>query len=264
MQKEIVSEEKQKKNKTRIAGKHCRAANARKDLLKNFSRCVIMVKTNSNAEFRKTRSFRARLLSDGGCRKTFENKVFGWGDGMRVFIALELPEKTKDNLARSAEQFRQFATKGRFTERQNYHITLHFLGEVAENDLIYVQSAMDGIKNLPAPIIALHQFSVLRGGDIVCARIRQNGALTVLHDRLGELLEKNGFDAEHRAYRPHITVIRQYGFSLPFSEVTKNVDVFNRQFAATEVVLYRSVPERDGPIYTELYRISLKTDGEQI
>lgn len=177
---------------------------------------------------------------------------------MRIFVALELPEKTKDNLARSAEQFRQFATKGRFTERQNYHVTLHFLGEVAESDLIYVQSAMDGIKDLPAPVIALHQFSVLRGGDIVCAKIRQNGDLTVLHDKMGELLENNGFDVEHRAYRPHITLIRQYGFSLPFSEVTKSVDVFNKQFAATEVVLYQSVLDRSGPTYTELYRVSLK------
>ena len=176
---------------------------------------------------------------------------------MRIFVALELPEKTKENLARSAEQLKQFATKGKFVEKQNYHVTLHFLGEVAETDLIYVQSAMDGVRNLPAPKVALHQFSVLRGGDVVCAKIRHDGALTALHDNLGNLLERNGFGVEHRAYRPHVTLVRNYGFSLPFSEVTKSVDVFNKQFFATEVVLYQGVLGNQGPTYTELYRVSL-------
>ena len=51
---------------------------------------------------------------------------------MRIFVAAELPQKTKENLARSAEQMKHFAEKGNFVPMQNYHITLHFLGEVAE------------------------------------------------------------------------------------------------------------------------------------
>ena len=120
-----------------------------------------------------------------------------------------------------------------------------------------MQSAMDGIRNERAPLIALQRFTVLRGGDVVCARIRQDGSLTQLHDKLGDLLEENGFDVEHRAYRPHITIIRKYRFSLPFSEVTKSVDVFNKQFYATEIVLYQSILNANAPTYKELYRVSL-------
>ena len=178
---------------------------------------------------------------------------------MRIFVAVELPDKTKDNIVRSIEQLKNFAVRGRFVERNNLHLTLHFLGEVAERDLIFVQSAMDGIRDLPAPQIALQQFAVLRGSDVVCAKIRQqNNTLTTLHDKLGEILEANRFDVEHRSYRPHITVARKFAFSLPFSEVTKNVDVYNKPFAATEVVLYQSILNSDAPIYKELYRVSLK------
>lgn len=179
---------------------------------------------------------------------------------MRTFIALELPQKQRENLARSAEQFKQFAEKGKFAATQNLHVTLHFLGEVAENDLIYVQSAMDAVRNLPAPVLAVGRFSQWRGADIVCANIRHDNALATLHERLGENLEKNGFYVEHRAYRPHVTLIRQAAFSLPFSEVTKNVDVFNKQFTATEVVLFESVLKPQEPTYTELYRISLPSE----
>ena len=176
---------------------------------------------------------------------------------MRIFIALEIPERTKSNLARSAEQFRYFATSGNFVKMQNYHITLHFLGEVAESDLMYVQNAMDGIKHLPAPRLSLLQFVTLRGSDATVARLRNCPQLTEIHDQLGEKLEQNGFTVEHRAYRPHITVCRKAKFTLPFAEVTKNVDVFNAPFVAPQLVLYQSTLTKEGPIYTPLYTVTL-------
>lgn len=178
---------------------------------------------------------------------------------MRVFIAVKLPNKTKDNLERSAAQLQPFVIQGKAVPKENYHVTLHFLGEVSENDLIFVQSAMDGVRDLPAPELALQQLTVLRGGDVVCAKIRQkNNALTNLHDKLGELLERHNFTVEHRAYRPHATVMRNHKFSLPFSEVTKSVDVFNTPFWGKDVVLYQSVQSDNGVCYKELYSIRLK------
>ena len=177
---------------------------------------------------------------------------------MRIFIALEIPERTKDNLTRSAIQFKQFATSGNFVSTANYHITLHFLGEVAESDLMYVQNAMDGIKHLPAPTLSLLQFVTLRGSDATAARLKNCLALTELHDQLGEKLENNNFTVEHRAYRPHITICRKAKFTLPFAEVTKNVDVFNAPFVANKVVLYQSTLTKEGPIYTPLYTVTLQ------
>ncbi len=179
---------------------------------------------------------------------------------MRIFVALEIPQRTKDNLSRSAEQFKQFATTGTFVTTQNYHITLHFLGEVAESDLMYVQNAMDGIKDMLAPTLSLFQFVTLRGSDATVAKLRNCSVLTELHEKLGEKLEHNGFTVEHRAYRPHITICRRAKFTLPFTEVTKNVDVFNAPFVANRVVLYQSVLTKDGPTYEPLYAIELRKE----
>lgn len=178
--------------------------------------------------------------------------------GMRVFIALNLPQKTKDNLERSASEFKSLATGGSFTPKDNYHLTLHFLGEVAPSDLIYVQSAMDGVKDLPAPELSVSQFTVLRASDIVCAKLRQSAELTTLHDELGLRLEQHGFEVEHRAYRPHVTLIRKKSFALPFSEVTKSVKVYNMPFYATELTLFESVFTNSGVTYRELYTVNLK------
>ena len=176
---------------------------------------------------------------------------------MRVFVALELPQKTRDNLERSSKQFAEFSGGGNFVPKDNFHITLHFLGNVAESNLIYIQSAMDQIADLPAPELAVTQFAMLRASDIVCAKLRQNADLLTLHDTLGEKLENNGFEVEHRAYRPHVTLIRKKKFTLPWSEVIKSVKVYNKPFYATNVVLYESVFDDKSVSYRELYKVTL-------
>lgn len=176
---------------------------------------------------------------------------------MRVFIALNIPQKTKDNLERSSRQFADFATKGNYIPKDNYHITVHFLGEVAPSDIIYIQSAMDSVKDLPAPNLSVTQFVSMRASDVVCAKLRNSKQLAEIHEQLGSKLEQSGFAVEHRAYRPHITLIRKHGFNLPFSEVVKNVKVYNMPFDAPELVLYESTLSKDGATYNELYKVTL-------
>ena len=180
---------------------------------------------------------------------------------MRVFVALDLPQKTKDNLERSSRQFAELSNGGNFVKKDNFHVTLHFLGNVAPSDLIYIQSAMDAIRDLPALELAVTQFALMRASDIVCAKLKQNNELLTLHATLGEKLEKNGFQVEHRAYRPHVTVIRKKSFTLPFSEVTKSVKVYNKPFVADSVVLYESVFDENGVHYRELYKVTLRPNS---
>ena len=70
---------------------------------------------------------------------------------MRLFIAITLPQQTKLNLVRNIEQLKAFATSGNFVSEDNLHITLHFLGETPESQLIYIQSAMDKLKGMEKP-----------------------------------------------------------------------------------------------------------------
>lgn len=182
---------------------------------------------------------------------------------MRLFIALNLPERAVDNLERSATELKRLATGGNYVPKQNYHLTLHFLGEVAESDVMYVQSAMDEIRNLPAPTLAVLQIAMMRTGDLVYAKIKNSAELITLHDDLGNALENLRFDVEHRAYRPHVTLARKATFALPFSEVTKSVTVFNKPFVANEVVLYASDLGKGAPTYTPLYTVTLPTADEE-
>ncbi len=48
---------------------------------------------------------------------------------MRTFIAIELEEEVKDALEGAQQQAAELCRKGNYTPKENFHLTLHFLGE---------------------------------------------------------------------------------------------------------------------------------------
>ena len=61
---------------------------------------------------------------------------------MRTFIAIELEEEVKDHLAEVQAETQKLCRRGNFTPKDNFHLTLHFLGEIEEDDIEYLQDAM--------------------------------------------------------------------------------------------------------------------------
>ena len=61
---------------------------------------------------------------------------------MRTFIAIELGNEVKNVLAAAQEQVAALCRKGNYTPKENFHLTLHFLGEVTTEDVEYLQQAM--------------------------------------------------------------------------------------------------------------------------
>ena len=49
---------------------------------------------------------------------------------MRLFLGLPFEEGAKDRFAQAQGELKKLAEKGNFTTRENFHLTLVFLGEV--------------------------------------------------------------------------------------------------------------------------------------
>ena len=47
---------------------------------------------------------------------------------MRTFIAIELEEETKAQLAEVQAEAEKLCRRGNYTPKENFHLTLHFLG----------------------------------------------------------------------------------------------------------------------------------------
>ena len=61
---------------------------------------------------------------------------------MRLFVALEIPSAVRQNLATLLNSFRSVTREPRWVRAENLHVTLKFLGEVAEGKLDAVRSAL--------------------------------------------------------------------------------------------------------------------------
>lgn len=48
---------------------------------------------------------------------------------MRLFIAIDLPRSFKAEVSRIQKELKQLSCGGRFVPTNNFHITLHFIGE---------------------------------------------------------------------------------------------------------------------------------------
>ena len=119
---------------------------------------------------------------------------------------------------------------------------------------------MDELTQFQAPTLSIQQISTLKGANIVCAKIKCDKNIIELEHYLTDRLEKLDFTVEHRIYNPHITLVRKYSFNMPYSEVGKNIPVFNKPFSGGEIVLYSTEfgPEGAPPTYTPLYTVQLQ------
>lgn len=181
---------------------------------------------------------------------------------MRLFIAIELPENIKENIRRSASIVKKYSVKGSFPVKENYHITLAFLGEVNEERIPLIRSIMDLCKvdSFPVSVEEIGAFSK-KDGDVVHRIIESTRRLYNLQDKMARLLTKNGFQLEKRAFTPHITIGRRvkYGKDISLEDIMELPEMeklYGIDFSAESMHLMLSEHVAGGQKYTSLYQVN--------
>lgn len=175
---------------------------------------------------------------------------------MRLFTAIELDDRTKDALAGAADALRACSVHGNFTLRDNFHITLVFLGET--DNAAAVRRAMHSVSVSPFTLQIGGSGVFHRGGkDLYWTGVRQNASLQQVYSELFDALRANGFRLEQRRYTPHLTlgrevVLRQGVATIP-AECGPELDV-----KVNTITLMRSDRIQGKLVYTPIYRVKLK------
>ena len=131
---------------------------------------------------------------------------------MRTFIAIDFEEKTKRQIADFQDQIRADCKHGKFTYKDNIHLTLHFIGETDEYDLENLASAIEETAALNRKFTM--NFTDLgyfdRGKEcIMWLGTDKSKELVRLHQTLEKCLGKQGFKRERAQFSPHITIGRE-------------------------------------------------------
>jgi 2'-5' RNA ligase len=127
---------------------------------------------------------------------------------MRLFIALDIDEEIRRRIERFVEGVRGFAPDVRFVGPQSFHVTLKFLGESNEVELIKV--ALREVKGQPFPVSfrGYGFFPGAKNARVFWAGIEAGAELQNLATAVDAVMAPLRFEREKGPYRPHLTLAR--------------------------------------------------------
>ena len=184
---------------------------------------------------------------------------------IRSFIAIDLPDATRQGLAAVQEQLRQSRAGVRWVKPSSIHLTLKFLGNIpaAQVEDIALAVAQEIRDQPPITLGAagLGAFPSRRKPRVIWIGMEgEVQRLTRIQARVENALEPLGFVREKRAFRPHLTIgrvkDRRRLQSLIDAMAELKIPEFD-SFDVTEIILYKSDLRPTGAIYTKLHRMPL-------
>mgnify|MGYP001559268423 CR=1 FL=1 len=180
----------------------------------------------------------------------------------RMFIAINLPDDIKDAIEKEIEKIRyEFLNDIRFIPRENWHITMTFLGYQKDESITSILDSMKNVsKEFEAQNIKLDNISYgppKEPARMIWLNINQETSDNLIHlkNKLeDELADKNiRFQKEHRQPSIHITLAR-FGLtpidSLP--EINKKLNI---SFNADSLDLMESSLSKKGAQYELLQKM---------
>src|SRR5438105_11480982 len=116
---------------------------------------------------------------------------------MRLFLGLPIPPELAQTLTRRTQAI-EFL-KGRRTAPENLHLTLVFLGEVAEPKLPPIEHELSELNFAPLQI-KLTTLNTFQRAGVLIAEIEPTRPLLHLHATLAAAMARCGFPPEERPY----------------------------------------------------------------
>lgn len=175
---------------------------------------------------------------------------------VRAFVAVKVPGKIADELENFLAELRHLAPI-RWVRREQFHITLKFLGELPHEVIEQVKDSLEPLKFFAPFTIELNHIGAFP--NLNAPRVLwlggEGGAseLGRLARKVDEVLSTEaGLERESRKFRAHMTLARLRDSRLPEELVRMLGEVPAMSFECDELFLMRSQLTPGGPVYSQL------------
>lgn len=171
---------------------------------------------------------------------------------MRTFIAVDLPQEAKDELAAIQKQLSAAAAK--MSLAHDFHLTLKFLGEITPAKVDVVKGCLSRVsfKRFTASFSGIGVFPSEGYVRVVWAGVEPEEDVIRLQRSIDDALEKE-FPRD-KQFKPHITLARIKFVSDKevFKQQLQQIKTKNVRFAVDSFKLKRSTLSNRGAVYEEL------------
>lgn len=191
---------------------------------------------------------------------------------MRAFVAATLPEMALHEIAGIQDELKKHFPELRIESASKMHITLHFLGEIGENEAsqfwFEFKSAFEEMK-FPLSELSVNGIEYFpsktmpRGLWLSCA---DDGTLARIANLIAMISERYGIQKELRDFKPHITLGRfksggmvKRTSSFDLHKLFGKGKFIMSNFYPQSIALYRSILRKTGSEYTRIFEISLES-----
>jgi 2'-5' RNA ligase len=131
---------------------------------------------------------------------------------VRLFVAVNLPRPLRDAIYAAAAPLRAGGPAIRWVEPDGIHLTLKFLGEVADDRLAGIIAALEractGARPFPLEVSGFGAFPTPERARVVWVGCESAPPLELIQHGVERAFAELGFSVEGRPFRPHLTLGR--------------------------------------------------------
>lgn len=181
---------------------------------------------------------------------------------MRLFIAIDFDKNIKAYLENIEIKLKNYCAKGSFTNKDNFHITLAFLGELEESNVSKIINTMkNSVLKITPFVLTIDKLGSFHKGNsnILWIGTRYSEKLTSLHKNLCYNLKNEGIDYDEKPLKPHITIGRQVILNKEIADIANTLN-FDQQvkIPVNSITLMESKRINGKLTYVPLAEVSLK------
>jgi 2'-5' RNA ligase len=190
---------------------------------------------------------------------------------LRAFIAIELSGDTQDAIQKQTARLKQSLGDDpiRWIPVSNIHLTLKFLGDIAETHADFLKQMLahevDPYAEFDMQIGGLGSFPTAKRPRVLWIGLHAPAALASMQRNIESGTTRLGYQKEERPFSPHLTIgrVRQNPSPNDLQQIRLALESQQLGNIATSRVdsvhLFKSELKPTGPVYTRLFSAKLKT-----
>lgn len=174
---------------------------------------------------------------------------------MRAFYGIVFNEDTKNKIYSIQDEVNKVASRGKYVPKENFHITLKFLGDIENNEFEdycdLLDRAVSGFNAFNIVTQGIGEFS--KGNQIMpYIGIKESKALIAMNKNIQQMVNRS-YAMRFENFTPHITLARQVETKLKVS----SIEINNFDIEVNKIALFESKNVNKKLIYEERAIITL-------